>query len=163
MKVELSLRILSRRHFLAGTFAGTVCSAAGCGTILYPERRGQSGGQLDWGVVMLDGIGLILFFIPGLIAFAVDFATGAIYLPPREEYQFSSANKPTALKRVTVEARPLSPAEIAQAVSAETGRSVTLEEGTYFTTELSDLDRFWLERDRLAAAHERQSTSSGHL
>jgi hypothetical protein len=163
MKVELSYRILSRRHFLAGTVAGTVCSAAGCGTILYPERRGQGVGQLDWGVVMLDGIGLILFFIPGLIAFAVDFSTGAIYLPPREEYQLSSANKPTALKRVTVEAKPLSPAGIAHAVSAETGQSVTLEEGTYFTTELSDLDRFWLERDRLAAAHDGQPTRFGHL
>ena len=27
-------------------------------------------------------IGLLIFFIPGVIAFAVDFSTGAIYLPP---------------------------------------------------------------------------------
>jgi hypothetical protein len=55
----------------------------GCGTILHPERRHQPpGGGLDWGIVALDTLGLLLFFIPGVIAFAVDFTTGAIYLPP---------------------------------------------------------------------------------
>lgn len=29
----------------------------------------------------LNGLGLILFFIPGVVAFIVDFYTGAIYLP----------------------------------------------------------------------------------
>ena len=52
-----------------------------CGTILYPERRGQKAGRLDVGVVLLDGLGLLFFLIPGVIAFAVDFATGTIYLP----------------------------------------------------------------------------------
>jgi hypothetical protein len=53
----------------------------GCGTILYPERRGQDRGRLDATVIILDGVGLFFFFVPGVIAFAVDFATGAIYLP----------------------------------------------------------------------------------
>lgn len=53
----------------------------GCGTILYPERRGQQGGRIDAGVAVLDGIGLLFFIIPGVIAFAVDFSTGAIFLP----------------------------------------------------------------------------------
>jgi hypothetical protein len=53
----------------------------GCGTILYPERKGQQGGNIDAGVAVLDGIGLLIFIVPGVIAFAVDFATGAIYLP----------------------------------------------------------------------------------
>ena len=48
---------------------------------MYPERRGQRTGTLDPGIVLLDGLGLLLFFVPGVIAFAVDFATGAIYLP----------------------------------------------------------------------------------
>lgn len=52
-----------------------------CGTLIYPERKGQGGGRLDIGVVALDAIGLLFFFVPGVIAFAVDFATGAIYLP----------------------------------------------------------------------------------
>nr|WP_269783542.1 hypothetical protein [Marinibactrum halimedae] len=52
-----------------------------CGTILHPERRGQSGGQLDPAIVVLDAVGLLMFFVPGVVAFAVDFTTGAIYLP----------------------------------------------------------------------------------
>jgi len=52
-----------------------------CGTILYPERKGQIDGRLDIGVVLLDGIGLLFFIIPGVIAYAVDFSNGTIYLP----------------------------------------------------------------------------------
>ena len=55
----------------------------GCGTLLYPERRGQVAGHLDAGVVILDAIGLLFFIIPGVIAFAVDFSNGTIYLPGR--------------------------------------------------------------------------------
>jgi hypothetical protein len=53
----------------------------GCGTIIYPERRGQTAGRIDVGIALLDGLGLLVFLIPGVIAFAVDFSTGAIYLP----------------------------------------------------------------------------------
>lgn len=72
----------SRRRLLA--LAGTTALAAplgGCGTLLYPERRGQTGGRIDPSVAILNGIGLLLFIVPGLIAFAVDFGSGAIYLP----------------------------------------------------------------------------------
>lgn len=58
---------------------------ASCGTILYPERRDQKAGHLDVGVVLLDAIGLLFFLIPGIIAFAVDFSSGAIYLPAKEK------------------------------------------------------------------------------
>lgn len=58
-----------------------VFELAGCGTIIYPERRGQAGGKIDPAVVIMDGIGLLFWVIPGLVAFAVDFATGAIYSP----------------------------------------------------------------------------------
>jgi len=56
---------------------------SGCGTLLYPERRGQVAGRLDVGVVILDTLGLLLFIIPGVIAFAVDFGNGCIYLPAK--------------------------------------------------------------------------------
>lgn len=52
-----------------------------CGTILYPERRNQSAGRIDVGVALMDGFWLLVGIIPGIIAFAVDFSTGAIYLP----------------------------------------------------------------------------------
>ena len=54
---------------------------AACGTIFYPERRGQIQGNIDPGVAALNAIGLLFYLVPGIVAFAVDFATGAIYLP----------------------------------------------------------------------------------
>ncbi|MEE2879623.1 MAG: hypothetical protein VX593_11510 [Pseudomonadota bacterium] len=72
----------SRRRLLVLAGTGAIAAPlAGCGTILYPERRGQTGGRLDTAVVILDGLGLLLFLVPGIIAFAVDFGSGAIYLP----------------------------------------------------------------------------------
>jgi hypothetical protein len=53
----------------------------GCGTLIFPERQGQGSGKLDPNILILDAFGLLFFIVPGLVAFAVDFATGAIYLP----------------------------------------------------------------------------------
>jgi hypothetical protein len=73
---------LSRRKLLAGTGLTLAAASLGaCGTIMYPERKGQIDGKLDSTVVILDGIGLLLFLVPGVIAFAVDFSNGTIYLP----------------------------------------------------------------------------------
>ena len=58
-----------------------VTQLAACGTVFYPARRGQISGEIDPGVAILNGIGLLFYVIPGLVAFAVDFATGAIYFP----------------------------------------------------------------------------------
>ncbi|MBF9000349.1 MULTISPECIES: hypothetical protein [Vibrio] len=52
-----------------------------CGTIIHPERKGQVDGRIDVGIAVLDAIGLLFFFIPGVVAFAVDFSNGTIYLP----------------------------------------------------------------------------------
>lgn len=68
------------KHAATGAAAG---SLSGCGTLLYSERVGRPHThQIDWKVAAMDGLGLLLFFIPGVIAFVVDFSTGAIYLPP---------------------------------------------------------------------------------
>jgi hypothetical protein len=48
---------------------------------MYPERKGQIDGKIDPTVAILNGIGLLLFLVPGVIAFAVDFSNGTIYLP----------------------------------------------------------------------------------
>ena len=80
-----------RREFLFrlagwGLLGETACSVIGCGSLMHSERCGQPHGRdIDWKVVALDGLGLILFFIPGVVAFAVDFYTGAIYLPEPEQ------------------------------------------------------------------------------
>lgn len=55
---------------------------AGCGYFLYPERVGQKTGKIDPTVVILDAAGLLFGVLPGVVAFAVDLTTGAIYLPP---------------------------------------------------------------------------------
>lgn len=52
-----------------------------CGTLLYPERKGQVSGKLNPTVVALDTVGLLFFLVPGIIAFAVDYNNGTIYLP----------------------------------------------------------------------------------
>lgn len=67
-----------------------VIQLAGCGTLLYPERRGQTSGDIDPGVAILNGIGLLFFIIPGLVAYAIDFSTGAIYLPPNRKAELES-------------------------------------------------------------------------
>jgi len=51
----------------------------GCGTILYPERRGRMGGHVDAGVAVMDGLWCLVFIIPGVVAFIVDFGNGTIY------------------------------------------------------------------------------------
>jgi hypothetical protein len=56
-------------------------SLISCGTILHPERKGQVSGRIDPSIAVLNGLGLLLYFVPGIIAFAVDFSNGTIYLP----------------------------------------------------------------------------------
>ncbi len=48
---------------------------------MHPERKGQTSGRIDAGVAVLNGVGLLFFLIPGVIAYAVDFSNGTIYLP----------------------------------------------------------------------------------
>jgi hypothetical protein len=75
-------------HALVPALAGvTVCGFSGCGALLQSERCGRPhGNDIDWKIAALDGLGLLLFFVPGVIAFAVDFYTGAIYLPIEPSY-----------------------------------------------------------------------------
>lgn len=67
---------------LVGTVATSLLvQLTACGTILHPERKGQKSGQIDPAIAVFDAIGLLFFFLPGVIAFAVDFSNGTIYLP----------------------------------------------------------------------------------
>ena len=59
--------------------AALLTQITACGTLFWPDRRGQIEGKVDPLVVGLDAIGILFYVIPGLIAFGVDFATGAIY------------------------------------------------------------------------------------
>ena len=73
-----------RRRFIKVATALLLAAAlnlSACGYILYPERKGLDAGKLDMAVVILDAAGLVIGIVPGVIAFAVDISTGAIYLP----------------------------------------------------------------------------------
>jgi hypothetical protein len=85
----------------AVAFTITACiltNIAACGTILYPERKGQTSGRIDVGVAVLDGLGLLLFIIPGVIAFAVDFTTGTIYAPHSRRGSLDGSTDLVAIK-----------------------------------------------------------------
>ena len=60
----------------------TVVPSSGCGTLLYAERQKQPhSDKLDPNILILDGLGLLFYVVPGLVAFGIDFYTEAIYLP----------------------------------------------------------------------------------
>lgn len=141
------VRFQRRRQFLAAVASAAVpLAVAGCGTLLHPERRGQGSGKLDWRIVGLDAAGLLLFFVPGVIAFAVDFHQGTIFLP-----QGHSGLTPehSDLYAVRIPADELTLERIAETVSVQTNQPVTLQPGGYQSVPLQSVESFWSSRDRL--------------
>ncbi|WP_313740554.1 polyribonucleotide nucleotidyltransferase [Pseudomonas sp.] len=77
-----------RARFVGGVVIATLLTQlTACGTLFYPDRRGQIDGKIDPGIVALDAVGLLFYVIPGLIALGVDFATGAVYYKDGETAQ----------------------------------------------------------------------------
>jgi hypothetical protein len=118
---------MHRRRFIAsamgwGIVGGGVCLNAGCGTVFLGERCGHPhSNQIDWKIAALDGLGLLLFFVPGVVAFVVDFSTGAIYLPAESalpEYGVPLQQPPAAMPA------PVPPAPSAARSGAATTTSV---------------------------------------
>ncbi len=106
-------------RLLAGVLlAAMAVVQTGCGTLIHPERRGQTTGRIDPAIAILNGIGLLFFIIPGLIAFAVDFSTGAIYLPPEETNGDDG-------QIIRLDPDEMTPERIAAAISEQTGRDVS--------------------------------------
>jgi len=68
------------RMIAAGTMLTVGTSSVGCGYILYPERRGNQGGLIDGGTMVMDLLWLLAGVIPGVVALIVDFSSGAIYV-----------------------------------------------------------------------------------
>ena len=161
------LRLMSRRVLLLSAVSATAAVySAGCGTVLHPERRGQPAGDLDWKIVALNGLGLLLFFVPGVIAFAVDFNNGTIYLPPGHYGATGNENRPTRetantsrqeqnrrpaeLVEVRIPPEKLTREQIETVVSSHTGQPVELAPGRFTTSELPSIDGFWTAHDSLA-------------
>lgn len=144
---------VSRRGFLfyltRGSFgAAALAASAGCGSILYPERIGQRSGPLDWRVVAMDGAGMLLFFIPGLIAFAVDFYNGTIFLPPGHYSEYSAGAR-ADLVAVEVPPEALDQSRIERVVSEHLGQPIALTSGGYHTRPLPNVEEFWPQMGRL--------------
>lgn len=117
---------------------------AACGTLLYPERRGQKTGQIDVGVAVLDGIGLLFFILPGVVAFAVDFATGAIFLPSgtRQSPLFSPRKATMNFSVVYADPSTLNQETIEAIVSEHTGQAVSLNRPDIVVSKLKDQQAF---------------------
>ncbi len=123
------------------TFHVLICAVlifqlVGCGTILYPERKGQKSGKIDVGVAVLDGIGLLFFLIPGVIAYAVDFNNGTIYLPGG----LLSSLEPENIKEVKFDPKHTSIAGIERIIKNETGYDVKLYQGKVQIVKLKSSD-----------------------
>ncbi|HVJ66853.1 MAG TPA: hypothetical protein VM510_02650 [Caulifigura sp.] len=122
-----------RRLAALGASLGIPLSWTSCGALIHPERVGQPRtGRLDPGIILLDGLGLLLFLVPGLVAFIVDFATGAIYLPP-DSYGGSEGAERTAegLVKLSIPRREMTRERIEAVVGDACGRAVKLEPGSY--------------------------------
>lgn len=112
----------THKSFLAVSLVVYVLQCTGCGVLLYPERQGQKGGRIDPAIAILDGIGLLLFLIPGLVAFAIDFHQGTIYLPGGHS---SDASPVPGLRAVKVDG-PMTEENIERVLCAELGKTVDI-------------------------------------
>jgi hypothetical protein len=134
----------TRRNLLLHLFGlASLPLLSSCGTFIYPERVNQKGhGNLDPAVVILDGIGLIFFIIPGLIAFAVDFGTHAIYFPEGKDendkertifdHWKDDASEDTAINQHTLE----------KFIAWKTGHRIQFQQEQVLVKELESLDQF---------------------
>jgi hypothetical protein len=122
------------------TCAVLIAQLSGCGTIMYPNRRGQQAGKIDAGVAVLDGIGFLLFVIPGFIAFAIDFNTGAIYLPGTSR----SALNTKRIKVVSFDAMNSTNAHLENIIEQETGCDISFDKA--IITKIASMDEANLEK-----------------
>lgn len=131
------------KGFLAITLSAGLVS---CGTLMHPERRGQRGGNLDVGVVLLDGVGLFFFIIPGIIAYAVDFSNGTIYLPGWSLRHASRGNQ--GLMMVKFDPATSTPASLRDLIRAETGYAVDWRDPRLQATKLQTADEAFARFER---------------
>ena len=95
-----------------------------CGYFMYPERRGQKPvGRIDPAIAVLDALGLLLFIIPGVIAFAVDITNGTLYFPAGRQHS-SVSTETDRITRIQVNPNELSETMIRAMVEKQTGLSL---------------------------------------
>ena len=110
----------------------------GCGYFIHPERRHQPKGKIDTSIAILDGLGLLLFIIPGVIAFVVDFSNNTIYLPPgQSSIDQQEKNELFALK---LPQEKLSKERIENIVSQHYGYKIDIDSKDFDVYEVNNID-----------------------
>ncbi|MFZ3153024.1 polyribonucleotide nucleotidyltransferase [Pseudomonas sp.] len=104
--------------------AALLTQLTACGTLFFPDRRGQIEGRIDPMVAGLNAIGILFYVIPGLIAFGIDFATGAIYLPGG----LTSQVAPQDLQNVVDADGKIDPLKLKALIEVQTGHSLPLDD-----------------------------------
>ncbi len=104
--------------------AALVTQLTACGTLFWPDRRGQIEGRIDPVVAALDAIGILFYVLPGLIAFGVDFATGAIYLNDGKTAQVA----PEKLQQAIGHDGKVDNLKLQAILETELGRSLPLDD-----------------------------------
>jgi hypothetical protein len=117
MKIFLKRKV---KFVVSIVLIGFFINLIACGTIMYPERKGQREGRLDPAIVILDAVGLLFFFIPGVLAFAVDFYNGCIYMSGGKH-----SNKTIKdIKVARFNPRSTSPGDISRLIEQSVGKKV---------------------------------------
>lgn len=139
----------TRRIMATGLTAATAGLLSGCGTIIYPERINQKErGDLDFVVVGMDAVGLLFFLVPGIVAFVVDFGTGAIYYPAERE---EGERETTIFDKMKAEAK-LDQAEIERLVEQKTGERIDLGQEDIRVMRLQRIEQFTQVRRTLSSS-----------
>lgn len=125
------MRIRLRRALTGLVLGATITALVGCGTVFHPERKGQPSGRIDPAVAIANGVGLLFFIVPGVIAYAVDFSNGTIYLPGHQD----SASVDTLQMDGGMDV-----ATLEKLLSAKTGKPISLDSELLRVEEVESLD-----------------------
>ncbi|QOR38492.1 hypothetical protein HNO52_08195 [Billgrantia diversa] len=135
------------RRALTGLVLGTsIIALVGCGTVLHPERKGQMSGRIDPVVAIGNGVGLLFFIVPGVIAYAVDFSNGTIYLPGTQD---------SASVDVLQMEEGMDVPTLERLLSEKTGKAVRLDSELVRVEEVESLDEA-LALVRMAGINDRE-------
>ena len=134
--------------------AALIFQLSACGYFMYPERRGQKPvGRIDPAIAVLDALGLLLFIIPGVIAFAVDITNGTLYFPAGQKHS-SVSTATDRVTRIQVNPNELSETMILEMVEKQTGFSLGLG--------LKDVEVYELDRSESIEARLVELERSGY-
>lgn len=87
-----------RKFFLSILFISFLLLSS-CGTLIkFKQINKPVSNKIDYSIVGLDSIGLVLFVIPGVAAFSIDYLTGTIFLPADGTIQTSNLDSKSLQK-----------------------------------------------------------------